>query len=75
MLCVLEEDARIPVMAETDQYRSAAKQEASDYWSELSYLLQKHKPSTLAGALHLMSIVETYMTSRPNGNGVDNRRK
>lgn len=54
-----EEDS---VMAET--YRSAPERdEPDDYWAGLSYLLEKHKPVTLAAAFHLVSVVEVYMGS------------
>lgn len=53
-------------MAET--YRNTSeKNEPDDYWTGLSYLLEKYKPVTLAGAFHLVSVVDFYMCSRSGG--------
>ena len=38
-----------------------------DYWVGLSYLMEKHKPETLAEALHLVSVVEAYMAQHCAG--------
>ena len=38
-----------------------------DYWVGISYLMDKHKPETLAEALHLVSVVETYISGHAEG--------
>jgi len=55
-------------MVETYRYAPEKYMPDDDwYWVGLSYLLKKHKPVTLAGAFHLVSVVENYIGSHPGG--------
>ena len=47
--------------------RLSVSTKADDYWAGLSYLMDKHKPETLAEALHLVSVVETYIAQHCEG--------
>lgn len=43
-------------------------EQSDDYWVGLTYLMDKHKPVTLAEALHLVSVVENYIAHHSTGN-------